>query len=510
MHGRDRNEIVVTTTHGPVRGTITTHGALFRGIPYARPPLGQLRFRRPEEPDSWTYVRDCRRFGPDCPQWRSARAIRAMGYVSNQPMSEDCLYLNVWTPATDDAKRPTMVWIHGGAFIFGSGAAPLYDGSTFARDDVVLVTVNYRLHALGFMFLDELFPRLGPTANLGLHDQIAALRWVRANIGSFGGDPDNVTIFGESMGGASVCALLGMPDAINLFKRAIVQSGTAGHALSPAAATRVARTTLHAAGVFRRDMRALNSVSASHLIRACSAVMAVARVILGDERDLWLPYLPVIDQDSLPQKPIDQIAVGAGRSIELIAGTNADEARVLLAAGRSIRAFLPALKPKLDLYHKATGRTPHEWLTTYAALRPSATRRDLYLAIVGDSMFAIPTVRLAEAQHQAGGTVRLYHFAWRSPDESTAVGSCHGLEIPFVFGMDHPGSLWGVALPRKLMSTMHDAWVRFARTGNPCGDGLPAWPHYEPGSRAVMTFDEESKVVEDPRRQEREMWSGIL
>jgi para-nitrobenzyl esterase len=233
------------TSSGRVRGMSLGTCSVFKGIPFAAPTSGDRRFRPPQPVEPWEAVRDCTQYGPICPQVQlGEHGLVNSAFGRGEPMDEDCLFLNVWTPAVDGERRPTMVFIPGGAFRGGSGSVALYDGTAFARDGVVLVTLNYRVHALGFLYLDELFDGAEGTGNLGILDQIAALRWVRENIAAFGGDPDNVTVFGESAGAMSIGTLLGTPAAQGLYRRAILESGGSRHNLSAAAATRVAERTL--------------------------------------------------------------------------------------------------------------------------------------------------------------------------------------------------------------------------------------------------------------------------
>ncbi len=270
-HGRgqrlaDRSEMTetATTVAGKVRGEAIPAGVAFRGIPFAEPPIGTRRFLPPDTCIAWDGVRDCTAFGPICPQVQHAEEaggiFTALGI---EPTDEDCLFLNVWTPAVDHGLRPTMVWVHGGSLTSGSGSSWLYDGASFARDGVVMVSLNYRLHAFGFLYLHELFDEAEGTGNLGILDQIAALEWVRGNIAEFGGDPDNVTIFGESAGGMSVGTLMGTPAASGLFRRAIAQSGAAQHNISPSAAGRVTQRVLELLEVTPGDWDALRAAPSS-------------------------------------------------------------------------------------------------------------------------------------------------------------------------------------------------------------------------------------------------------
>ncbi len=258
---------IVTTVAGKVRGETIPNGVAFRGIPFAEPPIGTRRFLPPAPHVPWDGVKDCTVFGPICPQVQHAETggvLTALGRL--EPTDEDCLFLNVWTPAIDYGRRPTMVWIHGGAYVTGSGSSELYDGASFARDGVVMVSLNYRLHAFGFLYLDELFDGAEGTGNLGILDQIAALEWVRGNIAEFGGDPDNVTIFGESAGGMSVGTLMGTPAASGLFRRAIAKSGAAQHNISPSAAGRVTQRVLELLEVTPEDWDALRAVPVKRLV----------------------------------------------------------------------------------------------------------------------------------------------------------------------------------------------------------------------------------------------------
>jgi para-nitrobenzyl esterase len=505
----ETNSVVVASTYGLVRGTVDQNGVAFRGVPYARPPLGDLRFRQPQPPEPWSGVRNCMQFGADCPHPRTA-TLRSSGVVYRQPTSEDCLYLNVWTPAADDAKRPTMVWIHGGGWFFGSGAAPVYGGAAFARDDVVLVTINYRLHVFGFLYLDELFPGLEPTGNIGLRDPIAALQWVRDNISRFGGDPDNVTIFGQSAGAASVATLLGMPGADGLFKHAIVQSGSAELALPAAAATKFARRTLRAAGIGTRDLRAIRRVPAKYLTTVAVALSATSRNLLGGDGRLALPYMPVVDGCTLPAIALDRIAAGSARHVDLIVGYTADEVRLIFGFGRFVRMFAAVLKPDVGSYFPAGGPTVAQVLSTYASTRAVTTSRDLQWAILTDKFLAVPSLRLAEAQQGSGGRVWLYRFDWRSPARSGTVGAAHGLDLPFVFDVPSPGPLWGPNPSRGLAKAMHGSWVQFARTGDPGGGAVPQWPPYLPDTRTMMLFDHTSNAVDDVDPQVRELWASAL
>jgi len=499
----------VRTTAGNVRGEQGAEGLVFRGIPFAAPPVGARRFLPPAPPEPWEGVRDCTAFSPICPQLQLGEMGGVMAALgSAEPMDEDCLYLNVWTPAVDGARRPVMVWIHGGAFTGGSGSTPLYDGSAFARDGVVLVTLNYRLHALGFLFLDELFDGARGTGNLGILDQIAALGWVRDNIAAFGGDPQNVTIFGESAGGMSVGTLLATPAASGLFRRAIPQSGAGHHNLTAAAAGRVAARVLELLDVRPGDWEGLRAVPVERFVEVGVQVGQMeAGGLLGDEAWTKMGFEPVIDGATRPSMPIDAIRQGSATGIDVLVGTCAEEWRLFMwGLPAEIQEFLP--EPVIAPYF-AAARSEDEVLKIYGASRPGASRRDLLAAVETDQMFTVPAVRLAEAE-SAHGRVWMYRFSWQSPVLDGALGACHAMELPFVFDVaDAAPGFVGETPPAELSRAVHGAWVRFATTGDPNGGELPEWPPYDLDRRPVMDFGDAAELLEDPNSEERRLWAGL-
>jgi para-nitrobenzyl esterase len=429
--------------------------------------------------------------------------LAALG--SLEPTDEDSLFVNVWTPAVDDAHRPTMVWIHGGAFTGGSGSSAIYDGRSFIRDDVVLVTVNYRLHALGFLYLDELFDGAEGTGNLGILDQVAALEWVQDNVAAFGGDPDNVTIFGESAGGMSVGTLLGTPRASGLFGRAICMSGAGHHNLSAPTATRVAKRVLERLDVRPGDWDALRAVPVAKVVKVSAQVgQAEARGLLGDEAPKMMGFQPVVDGVVRSQRPVDLVAAGSAAGVDLLIGTCADEWRLFVwGLPKEFQDMLP--ENDIGPYFAPAGRTADEVLKVYGSTRPDAGRKDLLAAVETDQMFTMPAIRFAEAQLGHHPNVWMYRFSWPSPVLDGALGACHALELPFVFEMlDQSADFVGTSPPLDLAADMHGAWVRFAATGD------PAWPRYETGRRPVMDFNTTRQVVEDPHAEERRLWDGLI
>ncbi len=505
---------VVSTGSGAVRGTELAGVVRFLGIPYAAPPVGELRFAPPAAPVPWDGVRECSQHGAICPQFILPEGLTAFPDLSGRgvPMSEDCLNLNVYTPSVDggvDGGRPVVVWIHGGAFVSGSSACAMYDGSTFARDGVVFVSINYRLHALGFLYLDELFDLPG-SGNAGLLDQIAALEWVRDNISAFGGDPDRVTLLGESAGAMSIGTLLAIDSARDLFHRAILQSGAAHHTLTPQSAERVARRVLEAVGVQPGDLAALRAVPAETLMGVAQQVafMEAEQLLSGEYAAIRTAFAPVIDGHVLPRRAYETIAAGSSDGVDVLIGTCADEYRVFIwGMPEPLRSMVP--RPAPGDYFTGTSPGADDAIKTYAQDRPGLDDLDLAVAIAGDAIFGIPAIRLADAKVARGDRVWMQELAWKSPVMDGALGACHALDLPFVFeSLDHPG-LVGQNPPITLAHDMHGACVRFIISGDPNGGQLPEWTRYEPTTRSVMRHDVQPSLVDDPRAHERELWDGV-
>ncbi|GAA4990213.1 carboxylesterase family protein [Kitasatospora paranensis] len=489
---------LVTTRNGALRGAVTEGGILaFKGIPYAAPPFGPHRFRPPRPVEPWHGVRDALSYGPTAPKAPYAAPFDRLIPEVDIP-GEDCLNLNVWTP-DPGGSLPVMVWLHGGAFANGSGSVPGYDGTRFARDGVVCVTVNYRLGADGFLHLGD-----GAAANRGLLDQIAALAWVQENIGSFGGDASNVTVFGESAGAMSIGTLLAVPGAAGLFRRAILQSGAAHHTLGPASARLIGGRLADLLGV-EPSHRAVAAVPLDVLAAAQQRLRAEISADPAPER--WgeaalnlMPFEPVVDV--LPAPPLERIAAGAGGDVDLLIGTNSDEFRLFLVptgvAGSVTEAALRGAAARYGLDSDAD-------LAVYRAQRPDATPGELLAEIATDWFYRIPAVRLAEARAACSGSTHLYEFGWQPPTFEGRLGACHAAELPFVFdNLDDPAfaGLIGAEPPQGLADTMHAAWIAFATSGS------PGWPGYETRRRTTMRFDAVSEVLVDPRSDQRALWDG--
>jgi para-nitrobenzyl esterase len=403
-----------------------------------------------------------------------------------------------------------MVWIHGGAFMIGSGSMPLYDGTTFVdRGDVVVVTINYRLGELGFLELGSIDPDYEGSGNVGLLDQVAALEWVRDNIAAFGGDPDCVTIFGESAGGMSVSSLLAMPSARGLFHRAIAQSGAGQGVATRDEADRVAAAYLARHGV--SSVAELAERTPAQLMEAQGAIFAEmltdpqSMIDSGDAMS-GMPFRPSVDGTIIPD-PVDAaLRAGAAADVPLLTGVNADEWKLF-----DMMDMTTMDDDALITRFGALAPDGEKALAAYRRAHPDLDAKGLFSAFMTDVAFRIPAVRMLEAQRAATDQVWSYWFSWATPAMGGALGSCHALEIPFVFDVvDDPklAMFVGAEAPTGLADLMQEAWVAFARNGRPEADGLPAWPAYELDRRATLDFDTECRLIEDPGADLRGFWES--
>ncbi|MGH7367997.1 MAG: carboxylesterase/lipase family protein [Candidatus Rokuibacteriota bacterium] len=571
-------DVLVETRRGAVRGVAENGLAVFRGLPFARPPVGPRRFRPPEPPEPWAGVREAARFGTSAAQ--NGALVGPLMSLGINRTGEDCLYLNVWTPGLDRARRPVLVWIHGGAFVLGSGSQMLYDGATLARrGDVVVVTINYRLGALGFLRLRDHFgPRLPATGNEGLLDQIAALEWVRDEIATFGGDPDNVTISGESAGAMSCATLLGVPRARGLFRRAILQSGAANYVWPRDTAARLADQMLAELGVGSPE--ALGAASPERLLAAQRRLFM--DLMLGDDhvlaalspagqrvagalflglslarrrfgrvtaplsrglagmlrqrgrrraapptsalaalralRTRGLPFQPVIDGDVVPGEPLAAIRDGAARDVPLLIGTNRDEARLFApldpeATTLDEAALLARGEEAIPGGAEAARRAIAIYRDARRARGESVEPGDLWFAIESDRTMRHPAMRLAALQAAHQPETYTYLFTWPSPAMGGLFGSCHALELPFLFGtLEHPllRPFTGKGpAANTLAAQIQDAWIAFARTGRPGHAGIGDWPAYDAARRRTMILDRRCRVEAAPREAERAFWDSL-
>ena len=485
---------------GTIIGRVRDETILFAGIPYAEPPVGELRFKPPQPLRSSLDNFEAFKFGAAAPQ------VSGGGMTDSAKVrwSEDCLTLNISAPAAvrdeeDTGKRAVLVWIHGGGYRTGQGAIPWYNGTSFAKNhDIIVVSMNYRLGALGFADLTHLGEEFATSNVNGMLDQIAALEWVRDNIADFGGDPNRVTIAGESAGGFSVGALMGCPSAKGLFCRAIPQSGAASHTLSPYAAATVGAH-------FQKELGARSSIEVmtadvESILNAQTKTAAYFEGFGDEQKSLGTtvsPFYPTHGTTLLPESPLTAIRGGLSKGIALLTGSNGDET-TLWGYGKVDQDRLDTIiqmyqaGPVLDALNKEL---------------PGASLEDLAIAVTTDHMFRIPCVRLAEAQSKLGEATWMYLFTWKSRAFEGKLGATHALEIPFAFNnLKQPGvdAFIGPGdLPQHLADVMHNHWALFIKEGN------PGWEQYSESSRKTMVFDDESRVIEDPNGIVRQAWTDI-
>jgi para-nitrobenzyl esterase len=508
--GEDKSaSSVVETTAGKVRGTQQGQLCAFKGVPYGASTAGERRFMPPVRPQPWTGVRDALELGHRSPQLISSfhgfvpPELEAMD--RDEPMGEDCLVLNVWTPGPGHGhKRPVMVWLHGGGFTSGSGGFIIYDGARLAaKHDVVVITVNHRLTAVGYLYLAGVGgEHYASASNVGNLDIIAALEWVRDNAAAFGGDPGNVTIFGQSGGGGKVSSLMAMPAAKGLFHRAIVQSGAAVKGIPRDAATHTAEAFLARHDLKPDQVDRLRQMSTEQLLFVTEA-----------SRGPPLNFGPVVDGHTLPTDPFDPTAPALSAEVPLLIGTVESEV-----------AFFPnqVLDPiddaGLHAHVKQTVRNASDAqidqiISAYRAGRPTASNTDLYLIIASDATFRAGVLTEADRKAAQGkAAVYQYYFTWRSPVREGKLRAFHTVEIPFVFdNVDAATSMVGSAPDRyALADQMSSAWVAFARTGNPNHRGLPHWAPFDTKQRVMMVFNDECKALSDPHGSEQHVLRSIL
>ncbi|WP_350001164.1 carboxylesterase family protein [Pseudarthrobacter sp. WHRI 8279] len=499
---------------GTVRGTTvaveetTVHR--FLGIPYAGPPTGSRRFRPPVPAAPWQGVRDCTAPGPAAPQ--NPESPAPPGQEPRTWSEQDCLNLNIWTPGTAGTARPVMVWVHGGAYLSGSNSDVMYDGGGLAAaTGTVVVTVNYRLGALGFLHLaDVLGAGYEDSSNLGLLDLLEALRWVQGNIAAFGGDPGNVTLFGESAGAAAVGTLLGMPSSAGLFRRAIMQSGTAERYRSPQESARVCAEFLELCGLDRTRAGEILALPVERILEAQEQlVQRTAAVTFA----VPLPFQPAAGTPSLPRPPLDAVRGGLNTGVDLLLGTNLNEGSFAVEM-RPPAPGDPGYPDRAAAVLASTGGLQPGHTAGYAAaleqvLDAEPSGRQLLEAAIADSVYRQPSNRLLDARSGSEGRNFSYLFTWRSPAMGGKLGACHALDIPFVFRhVETPQAAFltrGKA-PASLSEAMSGAWASFAEAGVPRLPGLE-WPEYGP-LRATAILDQELRVEDDPRRELRELFAA--
>jgi para-nitrobenzyl esterase len=492
--------VLVEAPCGKLEGSRRGGLSNFKGIPFAT----ARRWHMPERVQPWSGVRSARAAGAVAPQNPTPlEGLIASGGKTVQ--SEDCLFLNVWTPACDGAKRPVMVWIHGGAFSTGAGSIGLYSGKNLATvGDVVVVTINYRLSSLGFLRLADITKgRIRSTGAEGIADQIAALGWVRDNIAAFGGDPANVTIFGESAGGMSVACLLASPKACGLFHKAISQSGSAHIARPREHANRVAEVFLGHLGAAAND---LERAPVEALLKAQAALVAEVDNQQDPHKLGSMALQPVVDGDVLPLWPIEAVRAGSAAGVPVIAGTTTEEWKLWTALDAKFHTIGE------DKLARWVERTFGDNASALLAEDRDGTPYERYVSMQTNRAFREPTLRLLAAQ-SANAPVYEYVFDWRSPAMGGAFGACHALELGFVFGTHSlPGAdnFFGKGPEADAISrAMIEAWTSFARTGVPKADGIEAWPQWSTGSPGAMVFGADSRTAHVSRFELPKAWAAL-
>ena len=500
------NEAVAETQYGKVRGSVVDGIQTFKGIPYGASTSGTGRFRAPSPPAPWAGIRDALDFGPMCPQLVRPLPSIFGSWTFDKAMSEDCLALNVWTPAIGDGRRrPVMVWFHGGDFSSLSGSRNVFDGARLChRGDVVVVTVNHRLNIFGYLHLGDLNPAFADSGNAGMLDLVAALRWVRDNITGFGGDPANVTIFGQSGGGAKVTTIMAMPSAQGLFHKAIVQSGSYYlAAMDRSRGTQLAEILLRTLNIKPEDAAKLANLPVEQLVQGLEAAARTP------ERP---NYRPVADGRVLPGGPWAPSAPTMSANVPLMVGTVATEMTLLIGAGDPATFTLDAAGLRHRLGNWFAADDIDKVIVTFSKAQPDGKPSDLFFAIATDVQMRQGAWHQAERKSaQQSAPAYLYELDWQTPVDGGKWKTPHSLELALVFdNVAKSASMVGDGPePQRLADQMSAAWIAFATTGNPNTPAIPHWPAYDSTQRATMVFNTTSQVVNDFRGDERRLLDGL-
>ena len=518
---------VVETETGRLRGLALSKAIAFKGIRYGASTAGTNRFQLPAKPEPWTGIVEAFEYGPRA--WQPSRPmIPEIGdaLTGSGPMDEDCLRLNVWTPATDRRRRPVMVWFHGGGQRTGSGNSIFYDGTELARKhDAVIVTLTHRLNALGYLWLAGLpgvSQRFSRTSNLPLADLVLALEWVRDNIEQFGGNPASVTIFGQSGGGGKVAMLTALPAAKGLFHRAIIMStlaDTAVTGLEPARAIEAAELLLARLDLKASDAERLLTMPAERIVAALTAGGGPAGGQSGQPApgDISLRFVPVVDSRTLPAHPFEPVASGISAAIPMMVGSNECEGIPYANAGdpywtREL-ADVSELRTEVKRIVPVNDAEADRLIELYRSHRPMESLADIAAVMAGDASSLRHAAHLiAQRKHAQGrAPIYLYSFTWRSPVRQGKLRSMHSMELPFVF--DHPDAIsfmTGTGSDRyALAAAMSEAWVSFARTGNPNHAGIPSWTPFDSTTRPTMVFGPQVALLADPHGEERKAMDAV-
>jgi para-nitrobenzyl esterase len=514
-HAFSATNPVAETCAGKIRGISSEGVNVFKGVPYGASTAGANRFMPPKPPQPWKGVRDAFDYGLSTPQSdptvrrEPSPAAPFIGELSDRPEGEDCLVLNVFTRGLKDhRKRPVMFWIHGGGFQSGSGSSQGYDGTRLCkRADVVVVSINHRLNIMGFAFLADIGgPEFADTGNVGMLDIVQALRWVRDNIENFGGDPNRVMLFGESGGGRKVGTLLAMPDARGLFHRAVIESGPSIKVVERNDASFAAQAVLDELQISKVNVHQLQNVPLDKIMPAFFAASRKHRF-----NQTTTGFAPVVDGKVLPQHLFHPAASAVMPEIPVIVGTNRTELALQLVGDTSV--FTLGEVELQSRAHEAFGDQAQSLVQVYRQSVPGASPSELFLLMVSDRSYCAPLMKIAERRAALGkAPTYFYYFSWETPVNGGKMHSPHAIEIPFVFDNTELSARYtgGGARPAALADKMSDAWIAFARTGNPNTPKWPAWTPYDADHHATLVINDKTEVVNDPTRERRIAMQEIL
>ncbi|MHA1239152.1 MAG: carboxylesterase/lipase family protein [Promethearchaeota archaeon] len=497
-----KKTLKIETEYGKIQGYIDKDIKVFKGIPYAEPPINQLRFDPPREKEPWNNVLVANKFGVSSFQGPDI-AKGLFGQLTEQE-EDNCLTLNIWTPETDDKKRPVMLWIHGGGFIYSGSSKAIYDGTLLAdRGNIVVVTINYRLGIFGFLNIPNI------TSNVGMLDQVAAIKWVKSNIEHFGGDPDNLTIFGESAGAYSVVTLMTMPAAKGLFHRAIAQSP---YIFEPEPTIRTTKNVMKRLNLEFDDIDVLRKLPAKKLNSIQNEYISD---MVGTPESFYSNFRPSIDNESIPQHPFKALTEGKAKDIDLLIGTNQDEATFFTFFDPNFKELKEEglnSQIKMELDRLAFGSNTDSFIEQYTKIRKGKMPIDpidIYNAIFTDLYYRIPAIKTAESQLTHNSNIFFYLLNWCSP---TFKSACHSIDLPLTFGYFNPivkDFVGNLKAANIVSNKMMDAWINFATLGDVNINTIPEWPRYELENRSTMIIGPEFKVVKDPFGNERKLWENL-
>jgi len=498
-------QTIVNIKPGQVEGYYEDGLYTFKGVPYAAPPIGPLRWMPPQPVESWQGVRTAKEYGSIAPQ-NMMSAGSNLAPMFDGPQDEDCLFINIWTPGLDDACRPVLFWIHGGAFIIGAGSEGVLEGGKLAkRGNIVLVSINYRLGALGYMNLKEITGgKIPATGNEGMLDQVAALEWVRDNIAAFGGDPDNITVSGFSAGGMSTGTLLGMPSASGKYHKAMNRSGAANTVIPLENAVEITGKFLQILGIDAKDTDSIRNLTVKQLLDAQQELS----MRLRESESRATPFIPVVDGKIIPEFPIEAIKKGSAKGVPIVAGNTLDELKAMNLMDPAIRDMDEA-----GLIERFNDMFPVDMVPGLINVYREALKKrgskadnaDIYGTINTDLMFRISTIRLVEAQRDNGAPAYNYLFTYRTPVMGGVMGAMHGLDNPFLFNNLEPDFTGSGSEVESLAAKIQDSCIAFVRTGNPSCESIGEWPVYGK-DRMTMILDTNARVEAAPYEDERRVW----